>query len=123
MTVRPVLLVLVALLLVGCRMTFDATRLGVPVTMASAAEQPGPEGEAFKVNGSAVYGFLGLVTITQPSLDKVLARQLVGGRAVHNLRIRVRSRWSDLLITGITLGLVIPRTVTYEGVVTGGQVP
>ena len=122
MTVRLVALVLVALLVSGCRHSFDATRLGVPVTMASEAGSP-PEGEAFKVNGTVVHGLLGLFTITQPSLDKVLARQLVGGKAVSNLRIRVRSRWTDLLVTGLTLGLVIPRTVTFDGVVTGGPTP
>ena len=35
-----------------------------------------------------------------------------------DVRIRVRSRWSDLLLSALTLGLVVPRTVTYEGVVT-----
>jgi hypothetical protein len=43
----------------------------------------------------------------------------VGGRSVSNVRIKVRSRWSDVLITGLTLGLFVPRTVTIEGVVTG----
>jgi hypothetical protein len=37
---------------------------------------------------------------------------------VADLRIRVRSRWSDVLLTGLTLGLIVPRTVTFEGVVT-----
>jgi hypothetical protein len=37
---------------------------------------------------------------------------------VADLRIRVRSRFSDVLITGLTLGLVVPRSVTFEGVVT-----
>jgi hypothetical protein len=47
-----------------------------------------------------------------------LAAQLGGGSGVADLRIRVRSRWSDILITGLTLGLIVPRSVTFEGVVT-----
>jgi hypothetical protein len=30
----------------------------------------------------------------------------------------VSSRFTDLLITGLTLGLIVPRSVTFEGVVT-----
>jgi len=37
---------------------------------------------------------------------------------VADVRIRVRSRWSDVLITALTAGLIVPRTVTFEGVVT-----
>jgi hypothetical protein len=103
----------------GCAMTFDATTLGVPVTMASAGG-PAAEGQRFEVTSRAVYGIWGLVTIRTPSLQRALASQLVGGRAVSDVRIRVRSRLSDLLITGLTLGLITPRAVTFEGVVTGG---
>jgi hypothetical protein len=59
----------------------------------------------------------GLVRFSQPSLRKTLAAQLVGGKEVANVRIRVRSKFSDLLITGLTLGLVVPRAVTIEGVI------
>ena len=42
--------------------------------------------------------------------------------SIHNgiadVRIRVRSRWTDVLITALTAGLIVPRTVTFEGVVT-----
>lgn len=103
----------------GCANTFDASALGVPVTMASAAGEQ-PTGRHFEVTTRAVYGLWGLVPLRQPSLRKALASELVGGSGVSNVRIRVRSRWSDVLITGLTLGLIAPRAVTYEGVVTGG---
>jgi hypothetical protein len=103
----------------GCAMTFDATTLGVPVTMATAGA-PAAEGQRFEVTSRGVYGIWGLVTLRSPSLERALASQLVGGRAVSDVRIRVRSRWSDVLITGLTLGLITPRAVTFEGVVTGG---
>jgi hypothetical protein len=101
----------------GCAQTFDATTLGVPVTMASPAGQP-PEGSRFSVTRRSVYAFWGVARLKQASLEKVLASQLGGGAGIADLRIRVRSRWSDVLITGLTLGLIAPRTVTFEGVVT-----
>jgi hypothetical protein len=100
----------------GCSMTFDATRLGVPVAMASAAGAPA-EGQAFSVTSRAVYAFWGLAKLSEPSLQKALAAQLVGGKQVADVRIKVRSRLSDIIITGLTLGLVVPRAVTIEGVV------
>lgn len=100
----------------GCSMTFDATRLGVPTTMASAAGAPA-EGQSFSVTSHAVYAFWGLAKLSEPSLQKALAAQLVGGKQVADVRIRVRSKLSDIIITGLTLGLVLPRAVTIEGVV------
>lgn len=114
---RAVPVLLATLLLVGCAHTFDATTLGVPVTVASPAGRPA-QGDRFRVGGKAVFGFWGLVRYREPSLRKALASQLAGGSGVADLRIRVRSRWSDVLVTGLTLGLIVPRSVTFEGVVT-----
>jgi hypothetical protein len=50
-------------------------------------------------------------------LRKALAAQLTGGSGIADLRIKVRSRWSDVLITALTAGLIVPRAVTFEGVV------
>jgi hypothetical protein len=124
-SVRPLrtpisLLVLPTLLLLsslgGCAQTFDARTLGVPVTMASPAGQP-PEGSRFRVASHAVYAFWGLARIKDPSLRKALAAQLGGGSGIADLKIKMRSRWSDILITVLTAGLIVPRAVTYEGVV------
>jgi hypothetical protein len=97
-------------------MTFDATTLGVPVTLASPAGQS-PEGVRFSVTSRAVYTLWGLAKLKEPSLRKALAAQLAGGSGVADLRIKVRSRWSDILITALTAGLIVPRAVTFEGVV------
>ena len=43
--------------------------------------------------------------------------QLLGGNQVANLTIKSRSRWSDVLLTVLTAGLVVPRTVTFQGVI------
>jgi hypothetical protein len=102
----------------GCAQTFDATRLGVPVTLSTAVGQQ-VDGTRFRVTSRALYAFWGLARIKDASLRKALAAQLVGGSGIANLSIKVRSRWSDVLITALTAGLIVPRAVTYEGVVTG----
>ena len=114
---RAAPLLLAFALLSGCAQSFDATALGVPATMAAPAGQA-PQGDRFSVSTRAVYGFWGVLRFKQPSLQKALAAQLGAGTGVADLRIKVRSRWSDLLITALTAGLVVPRSVTFEGVVT-----
>ena len=112
---RGLVLALTAVL-TGCSLTLDASHLGVPATLATSAAAP-VEGTAFSVTSRAVYGLWGAVKFSQPSLQKTLAAQLAGGKEVANVRVRVRSKFSDLLITGLTLGLVVPRAVTIEGVI------
>jgi hypothetical protein len=110
-------MVVLSVSLEGCAHSFDATNLGVPVTMATAAGQR-VEGSRFRVTSRALFAFWGLVKIKDPSLRKALAAQLAGGRSISNVRIRVRSRWSDVLFTVLTAGLIVPRAVTFEGTVT-----
>jgi len=107
---------LILLFVTGCAMTFDATHLGVNARLASDASQPA-EGTPFSITSRAVYGLWGLVKFSEPSIRKALASQLVGGKEIADVRIKVRSKLSDILITGLTLGLVVPRAVTIEGVV------
>ena len=113
---RPWRVLLLCVLLSGCATTFDVTTLGVPVTLASPADKP-PEGSRFSVTSRAVYALWGLAKLKEPSLRKALAAQLAGGSGIADLRIKVRSRWSDVLITALTAGLIVPRAVTFEGVV------
>ncbi|HMH83803.1 MAG TPA: hypothetical protein VK531_13120 [Gemmatimonadales bacterium] len=107
-----------ALALGGCALTLDSTHLGVPVSLAAGAQAP-DSGTAFRVTKHSVYMFAGLLPVAQPNLEDVLAGQVGAGARIANLRIQVRSRWSDLLVTGLTLGLVVTRSVTFEGVVVG----
>ncbi len=110
--------VVLALALSACALTLDSTHLGVPVSLAGAAARP-DSGTQFRVTKRAVYLLLGLVPVAQPNLEDVLAGQVGTGTRITNLRVKVRSRWSDLLITGLTLGFVVRRSVTLEGVVVG----
>lgn len=102
----------------GCAQAFDATNVGVPVTMASAAGEV-PAGQAFRISTHTVHGLWGMVALKKASLDRALANQLVGGKEIAQLKVKTKSRWTDLLFTGLTLGLIAPKTVVYEGVVVG----
>ncbi len=114
---RAAIPLLLVLSLAACAQTFDASTLGVPATLATAAGQPAA-GDRFRVSSKAVFALWGIARFRQPSLRKALAAQLGGGNGIADVRIRVRSRWTDVLITALTAGLIVPRTVTFEGVVT-----
>jgi hypothetical protein len=103
--------------LAACAQTFDARTLGVPVTLASPAEKS-VQGDRFRVTSGAIFAFWGIARLKEPSLRKALAAQLVGGAGIADVKIRVRSRFTDLLVTALTAGLIVPRSVTFEGVVT-----
>jgi hypothetical protein len=102
----------------ACAETFDATTLGVPATMASAAAVA-DSGVAFTVSSHAVFALWGLFPAKQPSEEKALASQLMGGKRIENVRIKVRSSVTDVLLTIFTAGIVVPRSVTVEGTVVG----
>lgn len=109
---------LVAATLQGCALNFDARSLGVPVTMASPENKPAP-GDHFRVTSRAIYAFWGVMRLKEPSLERALATQLVGGHGVADLKIGVRSKFGDVLLTILTGGLIAPRAVTFEGVIVG----
>ena len=90
---------------------------GDPLLHHAGGNRPAP-GDRFKVSSKAVFGLWGIARIKQPSLRKALAAQLAGGSGVADVKIKVRSRWSDVLFMVLTGGLIVPRTVTFEGVVT-----
>jgi len=109
-------LVALALTVSGCALSFDSTELGVPTSMAEPGATP-VQGTPFKVTRHPVYLLWGAVTVSSPNAEDVLAGQLGTASRVANLKIKVRSRWSDLLVTALTFGTIVPRSVTYEGVV------
>ncbi len=105
-----------ACVLGACAMTFDASTLGARVTLSEPAGSA-VQGEEFRINKKFVYLLFGTTPVSRPSLERVLAGQLADGAEVASLRIRARSKFADLLVMVLTAGLVVPRTVTFEGVV------
>lgn len=106
----------------GCAMTFDARALGVTATMAAPAAQV-VQGDSFAVTSRAVHLFWGLYPVKVPNARSVLSGQITGSESIANLRIRVRKKIPDLIITALTLGIVTPTAVTYEGVIVPGAAP
>jgi hypothetical protein len=114
---RLALPLVLALGLGACALTFDARSLGVQATMASPATEPAV-GDTFRVTQKAVHLFWGLYQMRGASLQNALAAQLGNDRGVANLRVRTWHKWSDVVATVLTLGLVAPTSVTFEGVLT-----
>ena len=100
----------------GCALSFDAGTLGVKVSMSEPAGQQ-PEGTEFTITKKAVFLLFGLRRVSNPSLESVLAGQLLDAGEVRNLQIKVRSRFIDIFVTILTAGLVVPRSVTFHGYV------
>jgi len=119
---RAALALALAVTASGCSLNFDATSLGVPVTMASPVGQPAA-GDRFRVGSHALWAFWGLARLKRPALDKALATQLAGGKGIADLKIKTHASFGDVLIMLLTGGLVVPRSVVYEGVVVEGGAP
>jgi len=109
-------LLALALTVGGCALTFDSTDLGVATSLAEPAQSQ-PQGTPFQVTRHPVFLLWGLVPVSRPRAEDVLAGQVGTGSRIANVRIKVRSRWSDLLVTALTFGAIVPRSVTFEGVV------
>ena len=111
----PVALVLA---LSACGLRLDSTELGVPTSLAEAATAP-PQGTAFRVTKHPVYFFWGAAGVGTPKLEDLLAGQTGTGTRITNVRVHIRSRFTDVLVTLLSVGLIVPRSVTIEGVVVG----
>jgi hypothetical protein len=105
-----------ALTVSGCALTFDSTELGVPTSLAEPATTP-VQGTSFSVTRHPVFLLWGAVPVSSPSAEDVLVGQVGTASRIANLRIKVRSRWSDLLVTVLSFGVIVPRSVTFEGVI------
>jgi hypothetical protein len=109
-------LAVLALTVSGCALTFDAGDLGVATSMAEPAQTP-PQGTPFRVTKHPVFLLWGLAGASRPNAEDVLAGQVGSGARIANLRIKLRARWTDLLVTALTAGVISPRSVTFEGIV------
>ena len=113
---RSIALAVALLATAGCAQTFDATTLGVPATLATDGAQA-PAGTPFKISAKAIWAGWGIIPVAQPSLQRNLASQLTGGQGIADVRIRTKTSIWDGFFTVVTLGVIVPRTVVYEGVI------
>jgi len=118
---RPLTTLAAIALLLGtgaCAATYDATHLGVPISLANATDASPASGTPFSVTKHPVYVMWGLMSAAEPNLDDLLSGQLGAGAGLTHVKIHSRMRWSDLLITALSVGFISPRSVTVEGVIT-----
>ena len=113
---RAFVILLALLGVTGCALNFNTRALGVPVSMAEPLAA-GVAGDTFNVTVRAVHAFWGLGVVKDANLQHALAGQLGTGASVHNLAIRTRKRWTDVLASLITLGFVQTTSVTFTGTV------
>jgi hypothetical protein len=90
--------------------------------MASPVSQPAA-GDRFRVGSHAIWAFWGLAKLKRPGLGRTLATQLAGGKGIADLKIKTHASFGDVLVTVLTGGIVVPRSVIYEGVVVEGGAP
>jgi hypothetical protein len=109
-------LMTLALTVSGCALTFDSTELGVPTSLAEPAAAPA-QGTPFSVTRHPVFLLWGFVPVASPNAEDVLAGQVGTASRIANLKIKVRTRWSDFLITVASFGTIVPKSVTFEGVI------
>ena len=99
----------------GCAEQFSAVELGLPVSMGEAAGTT-VAAQPFRIRTKSVHLLWGILPLSRSSLADAVSHQVIDANTISNVRIRVSSRWSDFLVMALTAGVIVPRTVTYEGV-------
>src|SRR5207249_10939880 len=82
--VRRGSVLVLALALGACALTLDSTHLGVPASLAGAAQRP-DSGTPFRVTKHAIYLLLGLVLVAQPTFADGLTGHVGSGRRSTNM--------------------------------------
>ncbi|MEE8576409.1 MAG: DUF6567 family protein [candidate division Zixibacteria bacterium] len=93
-----------------------------PAQLNSAGQPTYTVIESFKVNDKAGW-VLGIIPANKPAGDRheyfaeFLQRQIseAGGDAVINVEVRMQNNFGDFLISVVTAGLYVTRTVTVSG--------
>ena len=65
-----------ALMVGGCALTFDATQLGVPTSLAESAQSLVSQGTPFRITKHPVFLLWGLAGASRPNAEDVLAGQV-----------------------------------------------
>lgn len=102
------IIILIVMIIVGG--TFRTEVTYIPPGVANVGEQT-----PFEENLEARHWFLGLIRGQQPDLQKAMAKYVRSGEQITKLTIITRHTWIDSLITGITLFIYCPQTVTVKG--------
>lgn len=71
----------------------------------------------FEENLDAKHWFLGLMQGKQPDLQEALAKYVRPGEQITKMTILTKHSWLDQLVTGLTLFIYCPETVTVKGTI------
>jgi hypothetical protein len=87
------------------------------VTFAPAAVAGSANSVPFEETLTARHYLDGLIQGAQPDLKQALAKYVRSGEQVTELTITTKHTFTDCLVTGVTLGIYAPITVTIRGTV------
>jgi len=113
---RKILTVIVALTLIvvfaGCATISMESKMDKPVSMTKVKSMAAG---TFSSESRALWLFWGAIPISVPTVDGVIISHVSEHSGVQNLKITTQYDILDLLVTGLTNGLVTMRKVTIEG--------
>ena len=96
----------------GCATLPLDSNLDKPVDMTDGKNA---QVRTFVSNNKAVWIFWGLAPLSLPTVDGVVLPQVSGHAGVQNLKITTESGFVDHVVTILTQGILMMRTVRIEG--------
>ncbi len=110
--VSSVVILAFIIIFAGCATLPLDSNLDKPVSMS---EMKDTQGKTFVSNNKAVWLFWGLTPLSLPTIDGVVLPQVSGHAGVQNLKITTESGFVDHVVTILTQGIIMMRTVRIEG--------
>lgn len=104
------IVILIVTIIVGGSFRTEVTYIPPGITKVS-------EQTSFEENLVARHWLFGLKKGQQPNLQKALAKYVRPGEQITKLTIITKHTWQDGLITGFTLLIYCPQTVTIKGTI------
>ena len=103
-----------AIAVAGCATLPMESNLKKPMSMTMIEDNPTRTKEFF-AEEKAIWLFWGLIDLSLPAFDEVIGPEIADHAGVQNLKITTQSTFIDVVVTGLTDGIVTMRTVTIEG--------
>jgi hypothetical protein len=107
-----VMILLIAVSLVGCSILPLESNLQKPVAMTKMSDSGGTD---FVVTKQALWLFWGLMPISVPKIDEVIGPKIADHEGIQNLKITTQLGFIDIVISGITGGVLTSQTVIIQG--------
>lgn len=97
---------------VGCATIKMESDLEKPVSMTSMRGTPVRD---FVVNTRAIWLFWGLVDLSVPEFDQMIGPYAADRAGIQKLEIKTQYGFLDLVVTGLTDGIITMRTIKIQG--------